>query len=55
LAKIKAEAKKGISRDFNDWETVALALPDAIWTEDYDFFRCECPTWITQTILIQIN
>ena len=52
---LKAEAKKGISRDFNDWETVALALPDAIWTEDYDFFRCECPTWITQTILIQIN
>jgi hypothetical protein len=26
---LKAEAKKGISRDFNDWETVALALPDA--------------------------
>ncbi len=51
------EAKKRIPRDPNDWETVALALAlsAAIWTEDYDFFGCGCPTWITQTLLLQLN
>ena len=53
----EAEARKRIPRDPNDWETVALALalPAAIWTEDYDFFGCGCPTWTTQTLLLQIN
>ena len=53
----KAEARKRIPRDPNDWETVALALAlsAAIWTEDYDFFGCGCPTWTTQTLLLQIN
>lgn len=51
------EARKRIPRDPNDWEAVALALalPAAIWTEDYDFFGCGCPTWTTQTLLLQIN
>ena len=51
------EAKKRIPRDPNDWETVALALAlsAAIWTEDYDFFGCGCPTWTTQTLLLQLN
>ncbi|MFM7279306.1 MAG: PIN domain-containing protein [Microcystis aeruginosa] len=51
------EAKKRIPRDLNDWETVALALAlsAAIWTEDYDFFGCGCPTWTTQTLLFQLN
>ncbi len=46
-----------IPRDPNDWETIALALalPAAIWTEDYDFFGCGCPTWTTQTVLLQMN
>ncbi|MEM1169934.1 MAG: PIN domain-containing protein [Cyanobacteria bacterium P01_H01_bin.35] len=53
----EAEARKRIPRDPNDWETVALGLglPAAIWTEDYDFFGCGCPTWTTQTLLLQIN
>jgi len=53
----EAEARKRIPRDPNDWEAVALALalPAAIWTEDYDFFGCGCPTWTTQTLLLQIN
>jgi putative PIN family toxin of toxin-antitoxin system len=51
------EARKRIPRDPNDWETVALslALPAAIWTEDYDFFGCGCPTWTTETLLRQVN
>ncbi|MGB5596351.1 MAG: putative toxin-antitoxin system toxin component, PIN family [Crocosphaera sp.] len=51
----KEEARKRIPRDPNDWETVALALAlsAAIWTEDYDFFGCGCPTWTTQTLLLQ--
>ncbi len=53
----EGEARKRIPRDPNDWETVALALAlsAAIWTEDYDFFGCGCPTWTTQTLLLQIN
>lgn len=53
----ETEAKKRIPRDPDDWETVALALalPAAIWTEDYDFFGCGCPTWTTQTLLLQLN
>ncbi|MDJ0517514.1 MAG: PIN domain-containing protein [Trichodesmium sp. MO_231.B1] len=53
----EAEARKRIPRDPNDWETVALALAlsAAIWTEDYDFFGCGCPTWTTETLLLQIN
>ncbi len=53
----EAEARKRIPRDPNDWETVALALAlsSAIWTEDYDFFGCGCPTWTTQTLLPQID
>ncbi len=51
------EARKRIPRDPNDWETIALALAltAAIWTEDYDFFGCGCPTWTTQTLLLQLN
>jgi predicted nucleic acid-binding protein len=52
----ETDAKKRISRDPNDWETVALALalPAAIWTEDYDFFGCGCAVWTTETLLLQI-
>lgn len=54
---LEAEARKRIPRDPNDWETVALALalPAAIWTEDYDFFGCGCPSWTTQTLLFQLQ
>ena len=43
--------------DTNILVTVALslALPAAIWTEDYDFFGCGCPTWTTETLLLQVN
>lgn len=53
----EVEARKRIPRDPNDWEAVALALTlsAAIWTEDYDFFGCGCPTWTTQTLLLQFN
>lgn len=53
---LEMEAKKRISRDPNDWQIVALALslPAAIWTEDYDFFGCGCPTWTTQNLMLQL-
>jgi len=56
-AHLEPEARKRIPRDPNDWETVALALalPAAIWTEDYDFFGCGCPTWTTETLMLQLE
>ncbi|MGF1479697.1 MAG: PIN domain-containing protein [Cyanophyceae cyanobacterium] len=53
----EVEARRRIPRDPNDWEIVALALalPAAIWTEDYNFFGCGCPTWTTETLLIQLR
>ncbi len=53
---LETEARKRIPRDPNDWETVALALalPAVIWTEDYDFWGCGCPTWTTETLLLQL-
>lgn len=54
---LEAEARKRIPRDPDDWPTVAaaLALPAAIWTQDYDFFGCGCPTWTTETLLLQLT
>lgn len=56
-APLEAEARKRIPRDPNDWEIVALALalPGAIWTEDYDFLGCGCPTWTTETLMLQLQ
>ena len=56
-APLEAEARKRIPRELNDWEIVALALvlPAAIWTEDYDFFGCGCPTWTTETLILQLQ
>lgn len=56
-AELEIEAKKRIPRDPNDWETVALslALSADIWTEDQDFFGCGCPTWTTETLLLQMG
>ncbi len=56
-APLEAEARKRIPRVPNDWEIVALALvlPAAIWTEDYDFFGCGCPTWTTETLMLQLQ
>ncbi|MDJ1184416.1 PIN domain-containing protein [Roseofilum casamattae] len=53
----EAEARKRIPRDPDDWPTVAaaLALSAAIWTQDYDFFGCGCPTWTTETLLLQLR
>lgn len=53
----ETEARKRIPKDLNDWETVALALalPAAIWTEDYDFFGCGCATWTTETLKLQLS
>lgn len=53
---LEQPAKKRIPRDPNDWESVALALalPAAIWTEDYDFFGCGCAVWTTETLLLQL-
>ncbi len=54
---LETEARKRIPRDPDDWHTVALALalPAAIWTQDYDFFGCGCPTWTTETLLLQLS
>lgn len=54
---LETEARKRIPRDPDDWHTVALALalPAAIWTQDNDFFGCGCPTWTTETLLLQLS
>ena len=54
---LEAEARKRIPREPDDWEIVALALvlPAAIWTEDYDFLGCGCPTWTTETLMLQLQ
>ncbi len=56
-AHLEPAARKRIPRDPNDWENVALALAltAAIWTEDYDFFGCGCPTWTTETLMLQLE
>ena len=53
---LEPEARKRIPRDPKDWQSIALALalPAAIWTEDYDFFGCGCPTWTTETLLLHL-
>lgn len=50
-------ARNRIPRDPDDWYTVALALVmnTAIWTSDCDFLGCGCPTWTTETLLIQLR
>jgi putative PIN family toxin of toxin-antitoxin system len=54
---LETEARNRIPRDPDDWFTVALALEmeAAIWTQDCDFLGCGCPTWTTQTLLIQLR
>jgi predicted nucleic acid-binding protein len=54
---LETEARKRIPRDTDDWPTVAVALvlPAAIWTQDYDFLGCGCPTWTTETLLLQLR
>jgi len=54
---LETEARKRIPRHPDDWHTVALALalPAAIWTQDNDFFGCGCPTWTTETLLLQLS
>jgi predicted nucleic acid-binding protein len=53
---LETEARKRIPRDPNDWETVAIALllNAAIWTQDSDFLGCGCPTWTTETLLLNL-
>lgn len=54
---LETEARNRIPRDPDDWPTVALALEmnAAIWTQDCDFLGCGCPTWTTETLLIQLR
>ncbi len=54
---LETTARNRIPRDPDDWYTVALALVmnAAIWTSDCDFLGCGCPTWTTETLLIQIR
>ncbi len=54
---VEFEARKRIPRDPDDWQTVALALQTnaAIWTQDCDFLGCGCPTWTTETLLLQLQ
>lgn len=54
---LETTARNRIPRDPNDWYTVALALVmnAAIWTQDCDFLGCGCPTWTTETLLIQLR
>ncbi len=51
------KARKRIPRDPDAWETIVLALEmdAAIWTQDCDFLGCGCPTWITETLTLQLN
>lgn len=54
---LETTARNRIPRDPDDWYTVALALVmnAAIWTSDCDFLGCGCPTWTTETLLIQLR
>lgn len=54
---LETTARNRIPRDPDDWYTVALALVmnAAIWTFDCDFLGCGCPTWTTETLLIQLR
>lgn len=54
---LETEARNRTPRDPDDWHTVALALEmnAAIWTQDCDFLGCGCPTWTTETLLIQLR
>ena len=54
---LETEARKRIPRDPDDWPTVALALAlsAGIWTQDCDFLGCGCPSWTTETLLIQLS
>lgn len=54
---LETTARNRIPRDPDDWYTVALALVmnAAIWTQDCDFLGCGCPTWTTETLLIQLT
>jgi predicted nucleic acid-binding protein len=54
---LETEARNRIPRDPDDWPTVAVALEmdAAIWTQDCDFLGCDCPTWMTETLLIQMR
>jgi len=54
---VESEARRRIPRDPDDWHTVALALltDAAIWTQDCDFLGCGCPTWTTETLLLQLQ
>ena len=51
-AHLEPVARRRIPRDPNDWPTVALAiaLDAGIFTNDYDFFGCGCPTWTMETL-----
>lgn len=54
---LESKAKNRISRDPNDWQSVALALAlnTGIWTNDKDFFGCGVATWITETLLKELE
>ena len=53
----EAAARKRIPRDPADWPTVAVALAfnAGIWTNDADFLGCGCPTWTTDTLLVELG
>jgi predicted nucleic acid-binding protein len=54
---LETAARKRIPRDPNDWTTVAISLllNAAIWTQDCDFLGYGCPTWTTETLLLNLT
>ncbi len=56
-AHLEATARRRVPRDPRDWPIVALAilLQAGIWTRDHDFLGCGVATWVTDTIVAELE
>jgi predicted nucleic acid-binding protein len=54
---LEQKARQRIARDPNDWQSVALALAlnTGIWTNDQDFFGSGIATWLTETLIMELE
>jgi predicted nucleic acid-binding protein len=54
---LESKARKRITRDPNDWQSVALALAlnTGIWTNDKDFFGSGVASWATEILVSELE
>ncbi len=54
---LEPKARRRMTRDPNDWQSVALALAlnTGVWTNDKDFFGCGVATWSTETLIRELE